>query len=66
VSFLDGSIGTSADTSDPALQRVEQHVAQFGEAYARSFLAAVPEPTSAIAACGLALLSTSRRRRQQP
>jgi hypothetical protein len=66
LSFLGGSDTSGADMNDPALQRVEQHVAQFGDAYARSFIIAVPEPTAAVAACGVAVLAGtgSRRRRR--
>jgi hypothetical protein len=44
LGFLDGSDRSSAGISDPALQKVDQHLRQFGQAYADHFLAAVPEP----------------------
>jgi hypothetical protein len=63
VSLLDGSDRSAKGMNDPALREVEQHLAQFGADYADHFLAAVPEPTTALgAACGLALLTTTRRR----
>src|SRR5204863_5362528 len=42
LSFLDGSDHGSRGMNDPALRMVEQHVQQFGSAYAQRLLAAVP------------------------
>jgi beta-glucanase (GH16 family) len=53
LNFLDGSDRSLNGMSDPALRKVEQHFDQFGDAYARHFLAAVPEP-SCIMTGGLA------------
>jgi hypothetical protein len=44
------------------LQIVQEHLNQFGQAYANSFLAAVPEPSSALALAGLGLVTGRRRR----
>jgi beta-glucanase (GH16 family) len=46
LAFLDGSDRSNAGMNDSALRKVEQHFQQFGDRYARSFIAAVPEPTT--------------------
>jgi hypothetical protein len=65
LSFLDGSDCSTNGMSDPALRRVQQHFAQFGNDYASHLLAAVPEPSATFVAAGamLALLPQCRRRR---
>jgi hypothetical protein len=66
LSFLDGGNRSANGMSDPALHRVEQHFAEFGGDYARSFLAAVPEPgVTAIIGALLPLLGKRRRRAQR-
>ncbi|CAN5436320.1 hypothetical protein BH09PLA1_BH09PLA1_03720 [soil metagenome] len=63
MSYLDGSDRSNAGMDFPALALVENHLAQFGEAYAGSFLNAVPEPASlALAAPALAAVLWRRRR----
>jgi len=50
--------------SDPALRRVEQHLAAFGGDYASHFLAAVPEPAAlTLAIAVLPLVCRVRRRK---
>jgi hypothetical protein len=64
LSYLDGSDGSTASMNDPALRRVVQHAGQFGDAYARSFLAAVPEPATPGLMCVLPIfLKRARSRR---
>jgi hypothetical protein len=66
LSFLGGSDPRSDGMNNPALREVQDHFAQFGDGYARSFLAAVPEPTGlafAGAAASVAMLKRRRRRR---
>jgi hypothetical protein len=65
LSFIDGSDRSQTGMNDPALREVAQHLAQFGSDYAQHFLSAVPEPGAAFAACGLALLATTRARRRR-
>jgi hypothetical protein len=64
LSFLDGSDRSLKNMSDPALRRVAQHLDQFGDAYARGFLAAVPEPSSMITGvlASAGMLSARKRR----
>ena len=63
LSFLDGS-DHEAPMREASLQRIEQHFAAFGQPYARSFLATVPEPQVALpAVVGIAGSYISRRRR---
>jgi acid phosphatase len=62
LSFVDGSDRDRGDMNRPALQRVMQDFDQFGDAYARGFLAAVPEPAS-LALVPFILLLNRRRRR---
>jgi hypothetical protein len=64
LSFLDGSDPSSSGMTDPALQKVVQHLGEFGGDYASHFLAAVPEPTTlALAGVVSSLTMLSRRRR---
>src|SRR4051812_42387517 len=46
LAFLDGSDHGLGGMSAASLQRVEEHLLQFGDAYAPTFLAAVPEPAT--------------------
>jgi hypothetical protein len=66
LSFLDGDdrsrARAGAGMSDPALQQVRQHLAEFGADYADHFRAAVPEPAS-VALIAAALPMVCRRRR---
>ncbi|CAN5477091.1 hypothetical protein BH09PLA1_BH09PLA1_11030 [soil metagenome] len=62
MSYLDGTDRSESGMTSPALKIVQTHFDRFGEAYATSFLNAVPEPTVGIA--GLAALATMRRRRR--
>jgi hypothetical protein len=68
LSFLDGSDTSLDGMSSAALQRTQDHLQQFGDAYARSFLAAVPEPGAlglvpALMLLGSRMASRKRRRR---
>jgi len=64
LTFLDGSDRSAAGMRDPAVRRVQQHLAEFGSDYARHFLAAVPEPaTAGLLAIAGAVGATRRRRR---
>jgi hypothetical protein len=65
LSFLDGSDRSAHGMSDAALRRVQQHFEQFGEAYARGLLAAVPEPTALVFAGVVTLAAMSARRRSR-
>jgi len=65
LSFLDGSDRSDRGMSDPALQKVERHLGQFGETYAQHMLAAVPEPTSLALSAVVASVTMLRRRRSQ-
>ena len=64
LSFIDGTDRSTGGMSDPALRRVEQHLDQFGDAYARGFLSAVPEPT-AFALGMIAVTGVLARRRRR-
>ena len=64
LSFLGGSDPGTGGMQGDALQRVVQHFDQFGDGYARSFLAAVPEP-SALCLIGLAASAAVSRRRRR-
>ncbi len=64
--WLSGDDRSGNGMSSPSLQLVEQHYAEFGDGYARSFIASVPEPAS----IGMVLLGTAasllaRRRRDR-
>jgi hypothetical protein len=63
--FIDGTDRSAAGMSDQALRQVQQHLAEFGDGYARGFLSAVPEP-SALLSSGLvtSLTMLLRRRRR--
>jgi hypothetical protein len=65
LSLVGGQPDGFAGSSDPALRMVEQHLSQFGAAYASSFAAAasVPEPTCLVGLCVIAPLAIRRRRR---
>jgi len=65
LGFLDGSDGSDSGISGAALQRVQQHLDQFGGEYASHFLAAVPEPT-AVAWAGMMMLLMRCRRLKRP
>jgi autotransporter-associated beta strand protein len=65
LSFIDGSDRSSKGMNDPALHEVQQHLAQFGDGYARGFLAAVPEPASIGVIAATAGAALIRRRRRQ-
>jgi hypothetical protein len=63
LSFLDGSDRDVDDMNDAALRRIEDHFQQFGDAYARSFIAAVPEPATMLTGLlGITPLLARRRR----
>lgn len=62
LTYIDGTDRSDNGMSDPGLRLVQQHFAQFGEAYASAFLNAVPEPSGALVLCGLAAASKRRRR----
>jgi autotransporter-associated beta strand protein len=64
LSFLDGTDRSTHEMNASSLQKLEQHFDQFGEGYAHSFLAAVPEPAGLSGlALGLVALCNRRRRR---
>ena len=63
LSFLDGSDRSANGMSDPALQKLQDHFAEFGDSFAHGFLSAVPEPASA-AFSGLAASVAMLRRRR--
>jgi autotransporter-associated beta strand protein len=63
LSFLDGADRSSSGMNAPGLRQVLEHFDQFGDGYARGFLAAVPEPSSLLILSISALASMSRRRR---
>jgi hypothetical protein len=66
IAYLDGSAQTDRDMNDPALQKVADHFAQFGQPYASGFLNAVPEPAGATTLIsGLAASAASLRRRRR-
>src|SRR5689334_9470265 len=65
LSFLDGSDRSDSGMNSLALQKVEQHFAEFGEDYARDFLAAVPEPCVSLALGGLLVSGQLCRRRRR-
>ncbi|CAN5710043.1 hypothetical protein BH09PLA1_BH09PLA1_03190 [soil metagenome] len=54
MSYLDGGDRSDADINEPALRLIREHFRQFGDAYASSFLHAVPEPGSGLLALGVA------------
>ncbi|CAN5597171.1 hypothetical protein BH09PLA1_BH09PLA1_28140 [soil metagenome] len=66
MSYLEGSDRSARGMDSPALHLVQEHFAQFGSAYAASFLSAVPEPASAIlvAAVAASAGNVGRRRRK--
>jgi hypothetical protein len=64
ASFLDGSDPSADGMNTPALQKVEQHFAQFGADYAQTFLAAVPEPTG-VAVVAFTMICLARRGRRR-
>ncbi|CAN5583129.1 hypothetical protein BH09PLA1_BH09PLA1_08280 [soil metagenome] len=61
ITFLNGGDVSNMDRSE--LQVVQQHLAQFGQGYANSFLNAVPEPASVMILSALAAAAMCRRRR---
>jgi hypothetical protein len=62
--YLDGSDRSAEGMNEPALQMVQAHFNQFGNAYATSALNAVPEPSSAALTGVFAVLAYRRRRHQ--
>src|SRR5689334_13064255 len=69
LSFLDGSDTSGAGMNDPALRKMQDHLAEFGNDYAQHFLSAVPEPASVVLAgmvSSLAMMSRRRRRVSTP
>jgi hypothetical protein len=64
LTFLDGSDRSAAGMRDPAVRRVQQHLAEFGSDYARHFLAAVPEPAGAGLLAIVGAVGATRRRRR--
>jgi hypothetical protein len=66
IDYLNGGDRSDDGMNLLALRQVEQHYAVFGDAYATSFLNAVPEPTSAgVLLSGLAASAASIRRRRR-
>ncbi|CAN5545476.1 hypothetical protein BH09PLA1_BH09PLA1_14100 [soil metagenome] len=65
IAFMEGSDRSNRDMQSLSLQLVQEHFARFGEAYATSFLNAVPEPASTMMLVGLAALAVGKRRRRQ-
>jgi len=63
LAYLDGTDRSADGMGGAALQRVEQHLSEFGGEYASHFLVAVPEPTAL--ALVVALLPLARRRRRR-
>ena len=60
---LGGSTNADRGMEDPALRLVQNHFQQFGNAYATSFLQAVPEPAaSSVLMIGAAALLRRRQR----
>jgi autotransporter-associated beta strand protein len=64
LSFLDGSDRSSKGMGDPALQKLQDHLHEFGNGFAGAFLSAVPEPGSAVMGGGFVMMLMSRRRRR--
>ena len=60
--LMDTAYAHQTGTLSPAFLSMRQ--AQFGDAYVQSLIAAVPEPSSLLTACGLALLPLTRRRQR--
>jgi hypothetical protein len=65
LGFVDGSDGSVSGMDNPALRQVQRDVAQFGDAYVRGFLAAVPEPAAFGMLAAMAILGATNRRRRQ-
>jgi hypothetical protein len=66
LSFLDGTDSSARQMDAPPLDLVEQHLWQFGDAYAAGFLAAVPEPATVVAPLYLlAVIVAPRRHRRR-
>jgi len=63
LSFLDGSDRNARGMGAPALRKIQEHLASFGEDYAHAFLAAVPEPSAAILYLSAFAVAGCRRRR---
>jgi autotransporter-associated beta strand protein len=65
LSLIGGADPGAGGMNDPALRQVQQHLNQFGDDYARSFLAAVPEPTGlALSGVATSVAMLARRRRR--
>lgn len=60
--YLGGEARDAAGMDSAALQMVVLHYEQFGEAYAHSFIASVPEPGSIALLAGMAIVGLWRRR----
>jgi hypothetical protein len=65
MSYLEGGDRNTNDMNGPELRMVVDHFNQFGLGYAQSFLAAVPEPASALFAAAIGGASLLRRRRRR-
>jgi hypothetical protein len=63
--FIEGSDRSAIGMSDPALRKVQEHLAQFGNDYAEHFLAAVPEPVGAMVMVSGAIGALCRRLRRR-
>ena len=65
MSYLEGHDRSDKGMNVPSLQLVQQHFAEFGNAYASSLLNAVPEPSCVVlSAAAVSLLRCRRRRRR--
>lgn len=63
TAWIDGTDRSTGDMNRPALSQVVSHYERFGQAYAASLLAAVPEPaTPTVGIIGLSLLIRRGRR----
>jgi len=61
MQLLDGQPVVMDGSNDtPALRKVAEHYAQFGEPYANAFLSAVPEPSAGV--IGIAVIGAMTRR----
>jgi T5SS/PEP-CTERM-associated repeat protein len=66
LSFLDGLDRSTSGMGDPALRSIQQHFLVFGQAYARGFVASVPEPHATLmVAVAVGAGALARRRRAQ-
>jgi hypothetical protein len=65
LSFIDGSNPSLSGMNDPALQKVVQHLDEFGSNYGQHLLSAVPEPASVLLAGVISSLTVLSRRRRR-